>query len=368
MIGLYWTPATNSVSADFFSRFSMRMSHSKYLPDDACEFFNVPFHAFSGLPSMERPFDDHVLEDPRGGYQIVHPASLGYRIDPNDLTTSITNRSIFPFPMNRGTGELRSFTWRDTSVLAVGGATGPGVPMDIEVGTPLFLANGVGSFAGRGRVPSIGLPLLWEINTFPSSQAVGLNSLAILYPCIGWPTPHFRSYSTGGTNTNGRQVVVDPALEEFPKGGFNPSSRPPGQPTRPADNSFYVGQLDYVVRLTRVHSAWFDTEAGDPIYEPPLVTPDPEFQPAGTRVVVEFRGAEEFLNAQDRPFDALRLDAYGNFKGGSVRWFGGREDWTADLTSLSGARFLQMRLTFEANVTTFEQPEVDSVGIAYRVD
>jgi len=367
--GMSWTPAASTVLADYFPRFSIRLTHSRHLPDEACVANNVPFHDTSGLSGRELPFEDHVLRDPRGGFTEVHPEHLGYRVDPNDLFVNAHGFVMLPFPLNRGGGERRTFTWRDTSVVALGGQGGVGVPMDIEVGAPLFLENAIGAFATTGKVPTVGLPLLWQINCFPSAAGLGLNPLTIVYPCTGWPTPNFRAFSTGGVNTSGVQVFVDPSIEAFPAGGFDPTSNPPGKPTPlAADNSFYVGQLDYVVRVSRMHTVWMDSVSLSSEYAPPVIIPAADLQPPGTAVIVEFRGADGFLDAGMRPFDALRLSAYGEFTPGLVDFFRDDPTWTADLPSLSGARYLQVRVSFVGNIDTGETPELDSIGIAYRAE
>ena len=60
-------------------------------------------------------------------------------------------------------------------------------------------------------------------------------------------------------------MLVLPDSEVVPSGGFNPLSVPPGLKTSTgADNTFYMGQLDTVVRVSRVHTVWLDSGVANP--------------------------------------------------------------------------------------------------------
>lgn len=372
VVGMSWAPVGGQVRSDFFAEFEMRLAHSRFLPDETPSANQAPLYPLSGIGGRGMAFADNVLEDPRGRQKIVHPRGLGYRVSPSDLSVGPSGTAFLPFPINRGAGPVETYTWRDTAVLARGGDNSPGIPLNIEVGPPLNLTQGpVGSIARTGDVPSYALPLLWEVRCYPSAGALGLNPLDILLPVPGPPggpggfsLPNFRAYSTGGFDTNGSTVSKNPDLEFFPTGGFNPRSNPPGQPTGlVADNSFYVGRLDYVTRLSRMHTAWIDTGAGDPSFADPVT--EPRTQPQGTRIVLEFRGADDFsVDAEDAPFNAELLDPYGNFRVGEV-FFHGDGQWTDDLQSLSGSRFLQIRFTFVSDMDTGFSPSLDSLGIAF---
>jgi hypothetical protein len=131
-----------------------------------------------------------------------------------------------------------------------------------------------------------------------------------------------------------------------------------------ADNSFYVGRLDYVVRISRVHTIWIDTGAAAPIFAQPVT--EPRELPQGTRVVLEYRGAESFsADAGFGPFDSDRLDPYGEFSPGTVNYHGSGT-WTDDISAVNGSRFLQVRLSFFNGVDTGLTPFLDSLGIAYE--
>lgn len=365
VIGLSWSPLGGRVSADFFPLFELRLAHSRHLPDESFTSAG-PKYPDSGLLGRPNEFTLNLLQDPRSAQTVVHPRGLGYVVQPVDLTVNGRGTPLMPFPWNRAGAPLTSFTWRDTSVLAEGGPRCPGVPLDIEVGPPVGFDVGFGEVGRTGEIPSIGLPLLWEVRCFPSTRGVGLNSFDILLPIPGWAVPNFRAFSTGGVDQTGQTVLVDPDLELRPNGGFNPNSRPPGLPTPlTADNSFYVGSIDTVVRVSRAVTIWIDSGNFAPRYVEPVI--EPRSQIGGTRVELEYRGADSFSeDAGNAPFDATQLDPYGDFKVGTVSYHGDGT-WSGDIHTADGARFLQVRFTFENNVANGLSPELDSLGLAFEV-
>jgi hypothetical protein len=312
-------------------------------------------------------YADNILRGPGGGQKIVHPRQLGYRIDSADIFVNPTGTFLIPFPLNRGGGELSTYTWRDTAALDKHGIGGAGIPMNIETGPPLFLETGVGSVAGPGLVPSIGLPLLWEIRCYPSNSGLGLNSLDVSIPINTYCEPSFRAFSTGGFDTTGAAVVKDPDLEIFPSGGFNPSSSPPGRATLlNTDSIFYMGELDLVTRVSRSHTIWIDTVLASPTFFPPILEPRPDDQPAGTLIVLEYRGAVEFAPGTGTdPFNSQALDAYGDLGDGQVTFFQDVATWTDDIRDLDGARYFQIRLSFFNNIESGQNAELDSLGLAW---
>jgi len=377
VIGLAWSPAGGTVLNDFFERFEMRLAHSGRLPDEARTFVGT-FYPCSGLGAGERicdpcltfvPFADNVLLDPRSPQKIVHERSFGYRVQNSDLFVGLSGTRLMPFPMNRAGAPFVSYTWRDTAVQAKDGAESGGLPLKIETIEPLQLVPGPsGRLAGPGSVPAWGLPLLMEFRCFPSSSALGLNPVAVYLAQNAQQLPCFRAYSTGGTDESGQQVLVDPDLAFVPEGGFNPRSRPPGKPTAfQADNTFYVGQLDTVVRVSRCHTVWIDSGLPDPRFFAPVATPRPEDQPVGTRIEFEFRGATGFLGeAVTDAFDARSLDPLGDLLPFEVLFLGDDGTWTADVTRRNGARYLQMRITFVNNIEAGIFPELSSLGVAFE--
>ena len=364
VVGLSLSPSEANVVADFYPEFEMRMAHSRFLPDETAPGNGAPKYPHSGLIENPHLFTENLLDDPRSPQVVVHTRGLGFRLRPSDRFLAPTGTPMVPFPWNRSGGERTHFLWRDTAVTAVAGPGSSGIPMDIEVRPPLLIEPEKGAVAEGGNIPTIGLPLLWEIRCYPTNGGLGLNPWQVLLPVNGFPRPNFRSYSTGGFNTEGRGVVKNPDLQTTPTGGFNPSANPPGLPTvLTADNTFYVGQIDYEVRVSRAHTIWIDTLAIAPTFAPPVV--EPRTQIDGTSVLLEFRGADGFtFDAADDPFDAERLTAYGDPIIGDVLPHGSGE-WSTDITDANGARYLQIRFSFFNDVEAGISPELDAVGIAY---
>jgi hypothetical protein len=366
--GLAWAPVGGLVVSDFYDGFEIRLAHSRFLPDESIDQNLLPRWPNSGLRGAPSPFTDNILVDPLSPQTVVHPRSLGYTVSSVDLFVTSSGTVMLPYPLNEVGAPFTSYTWRDTAVLAKAGPNNQGVPMDIETGPPLFLEPQAGTLAPAGSVPSIGLPLLIEYRCYPSNTGLGLNALDVSLAINSSALPAFRAYSSGGINSQGVPVVVNPDTSLVPTGGFDPTSVPPGQPTDlTAEDVFYIGQLETVTRISRVHTIWLDTGDADPQYLSPLVAPAPGEQPVGTGVLLEYRGAVGF-SAFPAPFDATKIDAYGELAGSTADFLGGIATWTNDIGAMDGARYLQVRLTFVSNVATGESPELSALGISFQTD
>jgi hypothetical protein len=270
---------------------------------------------------------------------------------------------VMPFPLNRSLGPHETYTWRDTAILATGGANGGGIPLGIE--STLISTAPPGSVAGPGAVPSFGLPLLMEFNCFPSDAGIGLNGFTLAVASPGQLMPSFRIHSTGGIDTGGSPRHVNPDLHHVPAGGYDPTSTPPGMPTRSADPTLYFGHLDTVTRVSRAFTVWFDTESVAPDYLAPLVRPERAAQPIGTQVRLHYRGARSFTATMGTEVDATMLDAYGDVSMGSVDFLQGGGGWSDSIDDVDGARYIQVRLTFLNNIETGAIPELDGLAISY---
>jgi hypothetical protein len=291
---------------------------------------------------------------------------------------------MMPWPLNSA-GDVSSYhyyTWRDTAIRATGAPAGAGI--DLEQMVKVGLVAAAGTVAKPGNVPSIGLPLLMEFRCYPGS-ALGQNSLAISIATNNSPQPYFRVFSTGGLDTSLSPVSKYPDLEEVPSGGFNggnPFLGPIGAPTPPADNSVYLGQVDFVYRVSRAHTLWFDTLLAAPQYVPPVVEPRPDDQPLGTSVVLAYRGASAIASGSAAASDALSLDAYGDepapgtsavygalaFKNPSIAFpsVAGIEDasWRDEIAQVDGLRYFQVRVSFINNAASGKSPELSALGLA----
>jgi len=365
VIGMNWSPIGGVVLGDFYQRFEMRLAHGSRVMDEAGTTGSGPLFPGTSLRDNPTPFTENILE---GTPQVVvHPRSLGYLLDPASTFTNANGTALVPFPWNRGAGPRTTFTWRDTSILEQGGHGGVGVPLLREVRPPISVDKNAGSFAPPGKVPTVGLPLLWEIRCFPTSSGFGLNPFDISLVFGNFNQLKSRIFSTGGTNISGTPTQKDPDLEISPTGGFNPSSLPPGGGTPAADPVFYIGQIDIAIRVSRAHTIWLDTRLATPAHLNPVVEPTPTDQPPGTSVLLEFRGAIGFSapNPTD-PFNATLLDAYGDLPDNQVLFHGGENHWSDDVTQADGARFLQIRMSLFNNIETGQSPTLSSIGLVFR--
>lgn len=358
--GLAWAPFGGRVVSDFFERFEVRLGHARQLPDEALSAGGALLFPGSGLRDAPRPFDDNVLEP--DGVRPVNLRLLGYRLEPSQRFLSTTGTLMHPLPLHTGDA-LRPFTWRDTSLTGLGGEGGTGIPLASERALDPTLEPG--SIAPANEVPSFGLPLLIELGAFATDRALALNDFQVAIASSGQLFPSFRVHSTGGRNVSGADVRVDPDTSEVPSGGFDPLSSPAGQPTRSADPSLYFGQLDTVTRVTRVHSVWFDSGSASPDYFAPLVVPPPERQPAGTELVLEYRGAHGFRDTRGAEIDAREIDVYGEVTSGAVDYGDGGGAWSRDIDALDGARYFQVRITLVSDVERGIQPELDSLAFPF---
>lgn len=355
--GLAWAPFGGQVTIDDFDAFQMLLGHSRRLPDELLDATAQPVYPNSGLTTT---FAGNYLDTP----VVVHDPSRGYSIDPLGAFVASSARTLYPWPMNRGLpmSQWKRFTWRDTRVTAVGGPNGNGADPDA-----FFAALGQMIPASKtwptNAVPSVGLPLLMEFRCYADGSAFGLNGLQVAFANTTSFRPNFRAFSTGGVNSAGQIVQVDPDTAATATGGFAPGSTPPGQPTPPADNTFYFGQVDFVVRVSVVHTAWFGSgsSSGQTQWMPPIVEPRPEDQPPGTSLALAFRGADSISPAA---LDAAQLDPYGDVAG--VIFTNADPTWHADPQDLTGARNLQVRITFLANAQSLQAPRLAGLGLAAR--
>ncbi len=399
--------------ADTLPRLRIRLAHSHYFPDEALSYFNPgasPDWPLSGLdttkfyptnsptsalPLGERgnPFAywhwDPEMDGGAGGVRSNPPLDVidgPYAINPGQAFTSPGTGSVMlPFP-----AFTQTYTWRDTGYpfALKGGPAGAGVE-------PGSWVNVFGSprpdVYPAAQVPSAALPLLVEFRSYPGN-ALNLNGLqvSILAFGVGVGTPAFRVFSTGGFDAQGTLVQRDPD-GNTPLGGFTPLSVPPGQPSGTSGRQIYWGRADFVVRVSRAFTHWFDLgpmETPDgPLFAPPVV--GPPTQDGGTSTIVEFRGASGVAGTCatvtptcDELRDASKANVYGVFlssatsQAPTTRLTGvappftannpALSEWTNDLARLNGKRYLQMRFTFTSDVETGEVGRLSAVAVGFR--
>ncbi|MEM7307735.1 MAG: Ig-like domain-containing protein [Planctomycetota bacterium] len=390
--GLNWSPIGAQVVSDFYPEFEIRLSHSHYLPDEHLDMTSLlPTKPSSGL--ADNSYAANVLEDPLSPQRIVHPRGLGYVVNPVELFLSPTGTFMMPFPLNRAFADPADheyYTWRDTAILAEAGPSNNGIDLAIMEDVGLIPADSTGDIAQTNQVPSMGLPLLMEFRCYPAEEGVGLNSFDISLALNTSRLPAFRVFSTGGLNESGILVSKDPDLEDTPSGGFNPNSTPPGKKTPSDDPSWYVGQMDVISRISRIHTIWLDTEQSGNVTDflDPVVEPTSAEQPSGTELVFAFRGAttisgESATAGKGYAFNAANIDPYGDVRDfdlglGANEFLGslsssditylGDNTWTDDMDNLDTARYFQIRVTFVGNTTTLLNPELSAIGVAWLIN
>jgi len=391
--GLAWAPLGGAAIADSFDEFEIALSHAEHLPDEYIDPWSLfPAYPYSGL---ERVFAANLLNPDSDPLRVVHPRGRGYFVNPGDLYSSPSGTPLMPFPWNMGLppDEWTYYTWRDTALRRRGGSSGDGVPLHQErVAQGLPQAN---RYYRGGEVRAEALPLLMEFRCWPDGSAIGLNSFDVSLAANSSSRPFFRAFSAGGVDQSGSTVLVDPDLETQANGGFDHL----GQPTWGLDNVSYLGSMDFVVRVSRSYSLWFEARdpvtgaaLDDPTFSGPLLEPTPAQQPEGTRLELAYRGMESFAPTDDscggtaNNFDplenALTLDMFGDHyddncftqelpdhnperENVGITFQGGTSRWLEHLTAIDGASYYQIRVTFEADPTSGVTPTLATFGMGW---
>ncbi len=382
--GLWWSPSSAGVLVDNFPEFEMRLSHSKFLPDEVLA-MGAPVHTTSGLVDT---FADNVLDPVNDPQKVVHPRAAGFTINPVDQTQTSNGTVLAPWPLNRGVpqSQYQYYTWRDTSLQAVGqpnvgAAPGQGIMLGNE---PVILGLeppvAVGFYA-VGAVPTIGLPLLMDIRCYPntsSSQSNRPNGRCAvpvafdMYPqaFLLETAPWFTVYSGGTVTLGGVLQPVQPDLEIIAR-GTNP---PGGLNSLPHNQIALYGQGDFVVRVNRAHSRWFQcaqTPGAAFNFAEPVIEPSVASLPAGTQVLLHFRGATGVTGAGDPWRNARNLDPYGDRSPLNatpayvVTFLNADTTWKASMNQINGSFFFQTRITMISNVESGATPEISGLGFAF---
>jgi hypothetical protein len=381
--GLNWSPAGGALSVDSFSQFEMAFAHSKFLPDEQINSFLLPNWPNSGVVAT---FANNLLDPLHDPSVVVHPRALGYTVQPSDAFVATNGAVMAPWPLNQYVppSQFKYWTWRDTSTISLGGPLGTGAD---NGRLQQVTKSGLVGFYPVNKVPTIALPLLMEFRTWPDANALGLNGLRVAIAINSSARPAFRAYSTGGVHPlNPAQIkVVFPDAEPVATGTYGPL----GNQTSPLDNVFAYGQADFVVRVSRMHTRWFDTFGTNTTFAEPYVEHAASL-PAGTQVVDAYRGAYA-ISVSSPPTgvlpytDAGLMDSYGdgytvsqlmqlsmptnltftpsffNVPPNSID-----KTWKSSISAVNGARYLQARVSFVSNPQTGLSPDLGAIGFSYR--
>lgn len=362
--GLAWAPNAGVVFDETYNAFGLTFATATTLPDEIFDpLSGLPIFPSSGL--VANSYDENILGLP------VHD-------EVEMFLTSYSPRAINLFPTN-GVTYLpfpefeQSFTWRDTGIpqTYLGGAGGAGAPngqYQVDFGL-------TGPFWDPGLVPSVGLSLLMRFRCYPQADRLGLNLFTTTKMQPNSALPAFRLFSAGGQDGSGEWFRVQPDNPAqggtAPSGGFLPGgSRTPTQ----FDTLIYWMHADFVVRVSRTYTHWFDM--GNVLnvggFQGAILEPENPDQPTGTSMIVEYRGSLQVdhggdplvvptpLTTADNPFDN-----YGDATLG-IGTVSTPSDWTQDFAELQGQqyKFFQVRLTFIANADLGVAPTLDGFGIA----
>jgi hypothetical protein len=208
---------------------------------------------------------------------------------------------------------------------------------------------------------------------YPTNQGIGLNKFEVLMPPTISSEPNFRVYAVGGVDTSQRIQLVDPDRVNAPTGSFNPFSAPPGKATPyTGDNLLYVGQLDTVVRVSRVHSIWLDAGAPVSSWKQPILDPSPDRQPSGTEVVLAFRAASGFTGGapedSNDQFNARELDPYGEMDARQpLNSTEGGLEWSSSTSIANDFQYIQVRISFINNIKTGLSPELKALALPFEL-
>lgn len=410
-----WAPIGSNVIAEYYPEFQISMTTTSRMPDETwITPPNTLVFPNSGL--IATSYDENVLSDPHNEVKVVHDRSDGYFLDPVDKFKSTSQTFMFPFPMNRDipAEDFKYWTFRDTAITTRGGSD-PLIGIEPPVRYDLSVLSDGATLIGFGAgdlildtaatppiqnnlivpdgnfIPSFGLPILTEYRCYSSDDAIGVNRLdTSLAMAPAWTVgvipstalaalpkqPFTRLFSAGGYNAASEKIYRDPDLEVAPSGGFNYETAvaPKGTPTVGADNVYYMGQLDFVIRVSRVYTHWHKVADANPVYFEPVLEPRNDQQPEGTSVNLDFRGAQN-LTSNPPQGDALTLNAYGDIPGGGDPEIfddpagdngplSNLTDWTSDITDLNGLVFYQVRITFINNAATGTFPELSTLALA----
>ncbi|MDE0914875.1 MAG: Ig-like domain-containing protein, partial [Planctomycetota bacterium] len=400
--GMNWSPVGAQVLVDNFPDFEMRLSHGLYTPDEV--------FPTTGLVDI---YDNNQLDATGDPPVIVHPKVSGYTLSPGEMYMSPNSVPLMPYPLNRNgdPSTYKYYTYRDTAITTRGGPNGwgmypqqwhnlmtLGLPYMGCLGTPPPPQQSPWPYYLPDNVQSIALPLLMEFRCWAAPGAQGINRFDTVEAVAG-SAPYFRAWSTGGIDEAQNIVTVDPGLEVRANGGFNPGSTPPGGAQPGLDGEVYIGAIDFVVRVSRAVSVWFpatdpDNPTGAPFladYSQYVLEPPIQSQPLGTSITASFRGAGNIVAGTDPIEDALTLDLYGDHYleaitdcfpdtleypaiqhnndplqlNTQVAFYNSDTSWFDDPSSIDGASYYQIRLSFMSNTETGLSPELSAFALTW---
>jgi len=380
--GLNWSPFEGVVFDDTFDRYSLALAHSVRFPDD---FINAgsgyPEHKNSGLKRLTgNNFDSNIYgfgQDPVAYADLdeVIVFDTNYEISSVNRFQTSGGVSMYPWP-----DFATTYTWRDTHFpipdggALVGGNPSGGTPTnDAGYGVPPSVIGGVPVWLA-GEFPSIALPLLMRFRCYPRGQEFGFNGFQVQIMVGSSNIPAFRVFSSGGRDGNSVWNLVRPDLPPegtAPNGGYNTVT---GVGTKGFGPELYWGQVDFVTKVSKVYTHWFDFGGNLDAMSALTIEPTAAQANPGTSVEVQFRSTitinDATCIATDSPSPlndaSTSFDSYGEYQG-TCATMSLPSDWYSDPADLisDGRRFFQLRFTFVSNIEQDLLAELDAFGFAY---
>jgi hypothetical protein len=373
--GMSWSPFQGIVYDTTFDRYSIALAHSSRLPDDWINpASGYPEYGNSGLKrpagNTQPLFDDNIYgfgEDPVQHNDldetIVFDVSQ-YSISQANVFTTTGGVAMYPWPEFSET-----FTYRDTSFPLPNGNDLKGGNANSGWGCPPRVVNGDRTYE-PAYIPTIGLPLLMRFRCYVVGAEFGYNGSQVQIMVGSSALPAFRVFSWGGLTGSTWEFVV-PDLDGS---GTKPTQRGSVKAFGP---ELYWGQVDFVTKVSRVYTHWFNAGGSPSWFSAVTLEPTPLQALPGTSVEVQFRATPNIDTsgcgtAQTTPLeDATNsFDAYGEYMDEGCASVSVPTEWSSDPTDLTfyGYPYFQLRFTFIANTELNLEAEMDAFGFAYTTN
>jgi len=381
--GLSWSPFEGVLYDDTFARYSVALAHSNRFPDD---YINpgsgYPQYPNSGLKRLQsNDFDENIYgygDNPTVYSDLDEVICFDSSYSISNINKFETAGGVFMYPWP---DFQTTYTWRDTSMPKPNGSTLKGGNTSDGWGVPPRVVSGFAPTYLRGYYPSIALPLLMRYRSYPRGGEWGFNGFQVQIMVGSSNTPAFRVFSAGGQDTGAVWNLVVPDSNPkgtHPHGGYQTSGPTAGNTTIGWGPELYWGQVDFVTKVSKVYTHWFDFGANLNSLSSVTLEPTSTQANPGTAVLVDYRASTQVLNAACVALDiasplsdaSANFDAYGDYDNTACGQVDPTTSWTDDAAALviSGQRFFQLRFTFVANIDQDLEAELDAFGFAYTTN
>ena len=381
--GLNWSPFEGVLFDDTFARYSVALAHSNRFPDDWID----PASGYPGFPNsgLHRlsgdDFDTNIYgygQNPTVYADLDEVVCFDSSYSISNINKFQTAGGVFMYPWP---DFQTTYTWRDTSMPKPNGSTLQGGNVLNGWGVPPRVVSGSTPTYQKGYYPSIALPLLMRYRSYPRGGEWGFNGFQVQIMVGSSSIPAFRVFSSGGQDTSSTwQLIVPDSSPKgtHPYGGYKTSPPNQGTATLGWGPELYWGQVDFVTKVSKIYTHWFDF--GGNLNSLSSVTLEPTSTQAnpGTSVLVDYRATTQVLNAgcvalnESSPLSdaSANFDAYGDYDNTACGQVDPTTDWSDDAGVLvaAGQRYFQIRFTFVANIDQDLEAELDAFGFAYTTN